>query len=105
MSQRMGQIQGRYAKTRNLFNVIKSEHPKLKQIVKLGVQLKPGFGFKIDNNKYDVGKTGILQLDNMELSSCNFTLYHNNRKDDDGNDLEEEIKVIPAIVDFVYEDE
>ena len=105
MARKIGQVQGEYLQTRNLFATIRADYPDLKRIIKLGYQLERDYGIIINNKqRYYMGKTATLEYEDIILEDIsNLRIFH--IKDWENNtNVFKEVKV-PIIIDFVYEDE
>lgn len=89
MARYSGQISGKFNQNFELMNTIGGGADRL---VKVGIQLARDYDVKINGNLFEMGKTGILELEDVEITSLQ--LKHK------GQGFTGEI---PVIIDYVYE--
>ena len=89
MARYSGQISGKFSQNYELMNTIGATADRL---VKVGIQLAPDYAIKINGDLFEMGKTGILELENVEITSLQ--LKHK------GQGI---TGAIPVIIDYVYE--
>lgn len=90
MAKYIGQISGTFYQNYDLLSNI---NPKADRVIKIGIQLANDYYAIINNEIYEMGKTGILEFDNVEITKL--TLRHKYDKN--------KTKVIPVIVDYICE--
>ena len=94
MAQYIGQFQNDKVNiNENLVNKISVL--KNAKVKKLGLQLAEGRGVKINNLEFRIGKTGMLEFDDLDMEINNLSLL---------NKEDENILVIPCIIDFILDD-
>ena len=66
------QIRGPFQKDEELIDRIKMESPDFKSIERIGICTKVRNYVKLNDEVFEVGKTGILQFKNVEIISIKF---------------------------------
>jgi hypothetical protein len=68
-----GQITGSFKANEELFSRMKiAADGKIKSILHLGIQADIGTIFVMNNNEYEIGNTGIYEIENIILTSLKF---------------------------------
>lgn len=68
-----GQITGSFKANEELFSRMKiATDGKIKSILHLGIQADIGTIFIMNNNEYEIGNTGIYEIENIILTSLKF---------------------------------
>lgn len=66
------QIHGPFAINEELTDIIKKNYPDFLYIEKLGIQSTPDHFCSINRKDFEIGKTGILELNNVNINSLFF---------------------------------
>ena len=66
MARYSGQISGKFNQNFELMNTIGGGADRL---VKVGIQLARDYDVKINGNLFEMGKTGILELEDVEITT------------------------------------
>lgn len=72
MNDKFIQIQGPFKKNIEVINLIKQTSVNFLYINKLGIQSKVGNMLKINNKIFEIGKTGIIEFNDVEINSIIF---------------------------------
>ena len=102
MAKRFGQIQGAYTLGYDLINAIKSNaNPSLvSKITDIGIQLEEGRKIRINQKlDFEIGKTEILQFEDVDIQHLQIL-----RKEEELDKDENEVILVPIILDYIYED-
>lgn len=104
MAQYIGQVANSFIIGENIIEThIKPAARKNKEvakIVKIGIQADPLQTVFLNGVAIDIGKTGILQVAGVEITSIVFDKHpYKTLKDDDDNYF------VNAIIDYIYEDD
>ena len=93
MSRNVGQFAGEIDPYDDLLRTVRANAANTFQsISKIGIQLEEGKKIYIDGVEFEMGKTGILEFDNVDINSSIY-ITQGNRKTNDK---------IPVIVDYIY---
>lgn len=69
----MGQLVGPFAAGENLFNkIVENANIPMTWVSHLGIQAEVGQIVYINNEPYEIGKTGIYEVTNVEINSIYF---------------------------------
>lgn len=102
MIRKIGQIQGNYYLTRNLYSTMVAKYPDIKKIIKMGFQLEKEYGIRINRDlELYMGKTETLEYDNIELEISDIRIFH--IKDTEAGVYQN--RQTPVFIDFIYETE
>lgn len=66
------QIHGPFSKNEELINIIKKDYPDFKFIQKIGIQSISTNICCINGQNFEIGKTGILELNEVSITSLYF---------------------------------
>lgn len=66
------QLHGPFATNEELVDRIKENYPEFRGIKKLGIQSQIANICCINNNDFEIGKTGILEFDDVDVTSLFF---------------------------------
>ena len=92
MAKYIGQVAGIFSRSEDIMNtVIKNSHRKAKSIIKIGIQLERGKTIALNEREFQIGKTGRLEFDNVNITSIKI-----------GKNISE---FTPIIIDYIYIDE
>lgn len=72
INDRFVQVHGPFERLEEITNIIKEKYPDFISIIKLGIQAPVAHICYINNNLVEIGKTGILELENVKVSSLYF---------------------------------
>ncbi len=90
MARYIGQIQGEYNPNFDL--MVEMHDKRIEKVVKVGVQLANDYLLKINGKFFEMGKTGILEYEDVEITELSI------RHKDNQN-----LAKIPVIIDYVCE--
>lgn len=90
MARYIGQIQGEYNPNFDL--MVEMHNKRIEKVVKVGVQLANDYLLKINGKFFEMGKTGILEYEDVEITELSI------RHKDNQN-----LAKIPVIIDYVCE--
>lgn len=90
MARYIGQIQGEYNPNFDL--MVEMHGKRIEKVVKIGVQLANDYLLKINGKFFEMGKTGILEYEDVEITELSI------RHKDNQN-----LAKIPVIIDYVCE--
>ena len=67
----IGQITGYFNPSSNIMNFIRGDGEKhsFEYVSKLGIQAPEGTIFKINNKEFEIGPSGILEFDDVKITS------------------------------------
>ena len=71
-NQKFIQIKGPFTVDEEIIDRIKAETTGFDYIKKLGIQTKVANKCKINNQIFEIGKTGILEFNDVEITSLSF---------------------------------
>jgi hypothetical protein len=71
------QLHGPFSAKQDLMEEIRKEYSGLSYVQKLGILSMPTHICNINGKKYEIGKTGILEFNNIEIGSLYFEQYEN----------------------------
>lgn len=103
MGNYIGQISGRMIIDEEIMNIISNnarKNEKVSHLIKIGIQADPGQEVIINKKSFKIGKTGILQFNDVNITSIVFkkhpykTLIDNKAKE----------YYTYAIIDYLYTD-
>lgn len=72
MNDKFIQVSGPFAANEDIIAKIKKDSPNFKYIKKLGIQSKITHLCIIDGKEFEIGKTEILEFNNVEVTSLSF---------------------------------
>lgn len=73
MNDKFIQIRGPFSAGQDLISYIKTEYKtNFNYIKKIGIQTKVKNEITINNEDFEIGKTGILEFDNVQITSLSF---------------------------------
>ena len=73
MNDKFIQIRGPFFAGQDLISYIKTEYKtNFNYIKKIGIQTKVKNEITINNEDFEIGKTGILEFDNVQITSLSF---------------------------------
>lgn len=73
MNDKFIQIRGPFSAGQDLISYIKTEYKtNFNYIKKIGIQTKVKNKITINNEDFEIGKTGILEFDNVQITSLSF---------------------------------
>ena len=90
MAKHIEQVAGTFTPYTELMNFLGSE---AKHITKIGLQLPGGSYAIIDGKEFEIGKTGILEFEDVQISSVKFRSHNANTR-----------QQMYVIMDCVYDD-
>ncbi len=76
MNQCFVQITGPFIANQEIVSILKVQY-SFSKIVKLGIQAKTGHKCKINSQEIEIGKTGIYELNDVEVDSIVFMQNEN----------------------------
>lgn len=107
MAKHIGQIQGNFSTGFDLVDGIRANAgSSLKRVVKVGIQIEKGRKLRLNKDStliLEVGKTGILEYEDVEIK--NMQILRTEEEDALYENKPTLIFIVPAIIDYVYEDE
>lgn len=92
MARYIGQIQGEFNPNYDL--LVEMHDKRVEKVVKVGVQLSNDYLLKINGEYYEMGKTGILEYEDVEITEL--SVRHRDSQ---------KLSKIPIIVDYICETE
>lgn len=73
MNDKFIQIRGPFSAGQDLISYIKTEYKtNFNYIKRIGIQTKVKNEITINNKDFEIGKTGILEFDNVQITSLSF---------------------------------
>ena len=73
MNDKFIQIRGPFSAGQDLISYIKTEYKtNFNYITRIGIQTKVKNEITINNEDFEIGKTGILEFDNVQITSLSF---------------------------------
>jgi hypothetical protein len=73
MNNKFAQVQGPFSAGQEIVSLImKDVSDDFTSIVKIGVQSKVGHQFKMNDCTFEIGKTGILEFNDVDITSLSF---------------------------------
>lgn len=103
----IGQIQGTYSTGFDLVDGIRGNAgSSLKKVVKIGLQTEKGRKVRFNKDSsliFEIGKTGILEFEDVEIK--NIQILRTPEEDLLYEKKPTLVFVVPAVLNYVYEDE
>ena len=102
MARRFGQVQGAYTLGYDLINAIKgnANQSLVSKVTDIGIKLEEGRKIRINQKlDFEIGKTGILQFEDVDIQHLQIL-----RKEEELDKDEDEVILVPVILDYIYED-
>ena len=72
----------------NIMNILKNQYSNLSYLKQLGIQGPSGFMFSMNGEEFYVGKSGIYEVDGINITSLSFVVDGQKIQEDDRKNLE-----------------
>lgn len=72
MNDKYIQIRGPFAANEDIITTVKSANPNFQYATRVGIQAKPTHLININGQKFEIGKTEILELSEVQITSLFF---------------------------------
>lgn len=105
MARYIGQIQGTHLTNSELmYHIRANANTAVARVIKIGIQLEKARKVMLNKNlEFEIGKTGMLEFDDVEITSIQLLKTEAELEESKKNN--KLVIRVPVIIDYIYEDE